>query len=142
MSDDETNGQIWGDAETTYVDWKGTAQLDQRMTLPAPAIEDAVGLDRDEWSVVGFEIGGGEHDHDLHVYAVARNLIPGGGDVWPKVAAENGGEIPATDFLIHDVDPYAFLKSITHMFELRMRSVGSGDLPIRVIRRSDVPEQD
>jgi len=91
---------------------------------------------------VGFEIGGGEHDHDLHVLAVNRDIVPEGGGVFPKIAAANGGEIPVTDFLMHDVDPYAILKAITHSFELRMRPVGAEGLPIRVTRPSDVPEQE
>ncbi|NQX35468.1 hypothetical protein [Herbiconiux sp. VKM Ac-2851] len=139
MSDDK-DGYLWGNSDM-FATWQGAAHLDQKITIPAPSIEEAVGLDHDEWLTVGFEIGGGELDHDLHIYAVHRDLVPEGGDVFPKIAAANDGEIPVTEFLVHDVDPYAFLKAITHVFELRMRSVGSQDLPIRVISRGDLPDQ-
>jgi hypothetical protein len=134
------NGFIWRDAEVTYPDWKGTAQLDQRMT--SAGIEEVVGLDRDEWMVIGIDIGGGELDHDLRVVAVHREIVPDGGGVLPRIADANGGEIPVTEFLIHDVDPYAVLRAITHVFELRLRLRGADGLPIRVVGQSDVPEQD
>lgn len=51
----------------------------------------------------------------------------------PAIAAANGGEIPATQFLIHDVEPYRVLQAVTHMFELRLRVRGARDLPIRIM---------
>ncbi|KJL35474.1 hypothetical protein [Microbacterium azadirachtae] len=131
---------IWRDAEVTYPDWNGTAQLDQRMT--APGIETLIGLDPDEWFVIGLDIGGGEHKHELRVVAVAREHVPDGGDVLPRIADANGGAIPVTEFLVHDVDPYEILQRITHMFELRMRVRGARDLPIKVTALGDVPTQD
>jgi len=126
-----TDGFLWRDAEVTYPDWSGIAQLDERKT--SKQIEEVVGLDGDEWMVIGLDIGGGEHDHELRVVAVHRNLVPGGGDVLPKIAA--------TEFLVHDVDPYEVLHAITHMFEMRLRTRGSRDLPIRITSQSDLPEQ-
>lgn len=131
---------LWDDATVTYPDWTGTAQLDRRIT--APSIGSVVGLDPGEWLVIGFEIGGGEHAHRLKVVAVRRSDVPEGGDILPSIAEANGGEIPATEFLVHDVDPYAVLKAITHQFKLRMRARGTGDLPIRIVALGDVPEQD
>lgn len=134
-----TEGFIWRAAEVTYADWSGNAQLDQRMT--ADGLEQYVGLDPDEWMIVGFDIGGGEHGHELRVIAVPHDVIPDGGDVYPKIAAANAGEIPATEFLVHDVDPYELLQKFTHVFELRMRAQGARDLPIRIMARADLPEQ-
>lgn len=131
---------IWRPAEVTYPDWNGNAQLDQRRT--AGGLEEVVGLDRDEWLIVGFDIGGGEHAHHLRVVAVHRDLVPDGGDVFPRIAEANGGEIPATEFLIHNVDPYEVLRRITHVFELRMRARGSRDIPIRITSLGDLPAQD
>lgn len=140
-----SDGFLWRDAEVTYPDWNGTAQLDERQTATEVGgyltPEQRVGLDPDEWTIVGLDIGGGEHGHELRVVAVHRDLIPEGGDVFPKVADANNGQIPATEFLIHDVDPYEFLRSIAHMFELRMRVQGTRDLPIRIVAQADVPEQ-
>lgn len=134
-----THGFLWRDAEVTYPDWSGNAQLDQRMT--SKQLEEVVGLDRDEWMVIGLDIGGGEHDHELRVVAVHRDLMPDGGDVLPKIAASNNGEIPATEFLVHDVDPYKVLQAITHLFEMKLRRRGTRDLPIRIMSQSDLPEQ-
>lgn len=134
-------GFAWGDATVTYPDWSGGAQLDERMAGTSPGLEAAVGLDPDEWLVCGIDIGGGESSHDLRVVAVHRDNVPEGGDVFPRIAETNGGEIPVTEFLIHDVDPYEVLRSVTHVFEMRLRSRGTRDLPIRVMTQSDVPEQ-
>lgn len=128
----------WRKAEVTYPDWSGTAQLDQRMT--AAGIEEVVGLDPDRWTVVGIHIGGGERAHDLHVVAVDHAIFPDGNDVFPRIAEANGGVIPATDFLVHDVDPYKVLQAITHVFELRLRHRGTRDIPIRVTALGDAPE--
>lgn len=139
MASMDNEGFIWRDAEVTYPDWKGTAQLDQRLT--APGIAEVVGLDPEEWFVVGFDMGGGEIEHDLHVIAVHRNDFPDGVSL-QSVADANGGELPVTDFLIHDVDPYEVLRKITHIFELRMRVRAADEITIRVVAQSDVPEQE
>ncbi|MGO0578252.1 hypothetical protein [Ornithinimicrobium panacihumi] len=114
------DGFIWGDASVTYPDWVGTAQLDERKT--AAQVEEVVGLDHKEWLVIGLDLGGGEDGgHELRVVAVHRDNVPEGGDVLPRIAAANNGEIPVTEFLIHDKDPYEVLQAITHSFELRLR---------------------
>lgn len=133
------NGSIWRDAEVTYPDWKGTAQLDQRRTTTS--IEEMIGLDRHAWMVVGLDIRGGKSGQNLHVVAIDRKDVPEGGDVLPRIAEANGGEIPVTEFLVHGVDPYAVLHAVTHMFELRLRLARSVGIPIRVVRQSDVPER-
>ncbi|MEW1955138.1 hypothetical protein [Terrabacter sp. NPDC080008] len=126
---------IWGDAAVTYPDWKGTAQLDQRMT--GKQLEEIIGLD-DGWLVVGLDMGGGETRHDLRVLAVRPDQVPEGGGVLPVIAAQNGGEIPVTEFLVHNVDPYAVLRAITHMFELRLRISSTERLPIRIVEQGDL----
>ena len=135
-----TDGFIWRAAEVTYPDWDGTAQLDERMT--GAQLNELVGLDSDEWMIIGLDIGGGEHRHELRVVAVHSSLVSDGGDVLPGIAGSNRGEIPATEFLIHDVDPYEVLQAISHMFEFRLRLRGARDLPIRIMSTADVPEQE
>jgi hypothetical protein len=120
---------VWGDAEVTHPDWKGTAQLDQKITGQT-SLYDLVGLDHDEWMIIGLDLGGGEHKHNLHVIAV-----PAGTNIHDQ------DEIQATDFLIHDVDPYRLLKAMSHVFELRMRLRALVNVPIRIVELSDVPEQ-
>jgi hypothetical protein len=120
---------VWGEAEVTYPDWKGTAQLDERMTGQT-SLYDLVGLNHDEWLIIGLDLGGGEHKHNLHVIAVPAGTNIHGQD-----------EVQATDFLIHDVDPYQVLQAMTHVFELRMRLRGLVGVSIRIVEQSDVPEQ-
>lgn len=127
----------WADASVTYPDWVGTAQLDQRAT--APGVAAAVGLDPERWLVVGIDIGGGEHAHHLHVVAVDQTELRSGEGL-SELAAANGGQLPVTDFLIHDADPYAVLKAITHMFQLRLRVRGLAAVPIQVVALADGPD--
>ena len=126
----------------TYPDWVGDAVLDQKRTGPKQ-IEELVGLDPKKWRVVGIDIGGGEEHHSLAVVAVDRALCDEHqGGVFPKIAAEHNGDLPVTHFLIHDADPYEFLKKITHSFEFRMRIASTKDLNIVVENHSDIPKQE
>lgn len=129
------DGFIWGDAQVTYPDFSGTAQLDKRMT--GKSVNEVVGLG-DEWLVIGLDLGGGETRHELQVIAVHKDAMPSG---LAGMAEASGGEIHATSFLVHDVDPYEVLRAITHQFELRLRVRGTLDYPIRIMSQADVPEQ-
>jgi hypothetical protein len=50
------DGELWGDASVTFPDWMGTAQVDERRTVPWEGLGRTVGLDADEWQVVGFSV--------------------------------------------------------------------------------------
>lgn len=128
------DGEIWDDANVTYPDWQGTAQLDERMTIPWHGLERAIGLDREQWQIVGFSIGGGELGYHLQVVAAPR-------DVWDNVKPGDNSEIEVTEFLVHDVDPLAILQQMTHMFELKMRIRSVEGRPIRVRAVSDLPSE-
>ncbi|WP_138758740.1 hypothetical protein [Modestobacter altitudinis] len=121
------DGFLWGEAEVTYPDWVGTAQLDKRMT--GPSLNDLVGLNHDDWFIIGLDIGGGEHSHALRVIAI------------PQGAETAEEEVVATEFLIHNKDPYEILQAMTHVFELRLRVSRFADRPIRIMSLSDVPEK-
>ena len=137
-----TDGHLWGEASVTYPDMKGSAQLDVSMTRAR--IEQLVGLDDNEWFVIGLDIGGGDTAHQLRVIAIPRDNMPAGDDVLPKISAVSGGEIQATEFLIHDVDPYEILRAISHVFELRLRvaKLADEDIHVRIVAHSDIPEQE
>jgi hypothetical protein len=132
------DASLWRSAEVSSPDWTGTAQLRQRRSAD---VVELAGLDREKWLIVGFEISGGDRGHDLRVVAMARDLIPEAADVFPKIAAENEGALPVTEFVVHDVDAYEVLRTLSHSFELRMRARGTEDLPIRIEARSEGPEQ-
>lgn len=128
---------IWRDAKVTYPDWQGTAQLDQKMT--GVTWRELIDLERESWSIVGIDIGGGEQAHDLSVVAVNRREHSGS---YAEIAARNGGALPVTEFLIHDVDPYEFLRNMSHMFEMRLKVRSVVDLDIQVTASGEVPEQE
>jgi hypothetical protein len=130
---------IWGDAEVTYPDWQGSVQIDERMT--DTSLHELVGLDSDKWMIVGVDIGGGEGEHELRVLAIDASLAPEGGNIYPRIADQHGGELPVTNFLIHDVDPYEVLKAMSHVLDLRVRVRSLIGTPIRVTSYKDVPEQ-
>lgn len=110
--------------------------------MTTPNIFDVLDLDHDEWMIVGLAIGGGEHGLDPRVMAVHRDQI-GSSTSWVAVdiAANNNGEIPVNEFLVHDVDPYEVLKAIVHMFDLRLRVSSFNQFPIRVVEQGDIREQ-
>ena len=128
------DGELWGDARVTFSDWKGTAQLDERKTVPWQGLAGTVGLDADKWQVVGFSIGGGEHGFNLRIAAAPR-------DVWENYDRDGGGEIEVTEFLVHDVDPLEILSQMTHMFELKMLIRGLSGDQVRVRALSDLPKE-
>jgi hypothetical protein len=132
------DGFIWKAPALFSPDWTGTAQLAQQ---PSADLARLAGLDSDEWLIVGFDIHDNEDGHDLRVIAVHRDLMPEAAAVLPKIAEEHGGEIPATAFLVHDVEPYDVLRTLTRRFELQMRARGSRDLPIRITAVVEGPEQ-
>lgn len=127
------DGELWGDASVTHPDWKGTAQVDERRTVPWDGLARTVGLDADEWQIVGFSISGGERHFDLRIAAAPR-------DVWENYNHDEGGEIEVTDFLVHDVDPLEILSRMTHMFELKMFIRGLTGDQVRVRALSDLPK--
>jgi len=132
---------IWDDPSIEFRDWQGKMQLDQRKT--GPLLNDLIGLDFDRWFIVGLHITGGERKPKLHVLAVGRNIFPAPAEapVLQRVAAAHGGEVPVTDFEIHDADPYVVLQAMTHWVDFRLRHRSIGDLPVRVTATGDVPEQ-
>jgi hypothetical protein len=137
------DGYLWGDASVSYPDWQGTAQLDQRMT--SAGIEELVGLDPDEWSVIGVVIGGGESGlHPLEVVAVHTSVPME--DRRPDESlfdamARAGGELPATHFRVHEADAFELLLQVMHVFDFRLRSRGVVGVPIRIMSQADLPEK-
>lgn len=125
--------EIWGEANVSFPDWKGTAQLDERHTLPWKGLARMVGLDTEEWQVVGFNIGGGELGYGLRVYATPR-------EAW--VRADGESDVEVTEFLVHDVDPLKILQEMTHVFELNMRIRGLDQRKVRITALSDLPPQE
>ena len=117
--------------------WRGVARLELRRT--ELSLEESVGLTPADWKIVGMDLGGGECDHGLRVMAVHRSDIPAGDSALDQLVDINGGSIPVTEFLIHDVNPYDFLLSITKIFGLHLRINQFATLPLRVVMHADSP---
>lgn len=127
----------WGTASVTYPDWQGTVQIDHRMTGEGHDLLEIAGLDPESWTVIGLEIGGGETAFDLHLIAVSREVAPLSGDGWKAVAEAHGGSIPATQFLVHGVDPFEVVRAISHGFNLRANVRAVAGTPIRIDQLED-----
>jgi hypothetical protein len=132
------DGTIWSEASVTSADWSGSAQLDQRRTVDLAGM---IGLDAEEWLIVGLDIQGTEHGHSLRVLAVRADSIPEAADLFRSAAAAGDGEIRATEFLVRDVDPYRILRACTQELQLRMRARGTREFPIRIVSQSEIREQ-
>lgn len=118
----------WQEASVAFPDYAGHVELDFRMTNSA--LEDA-GLDRERWQVIGFEWDRGEQSDTIYAIAVDK-------------AKDNPDDdtVRATKILLHDVDPAAFLHSITHSFGMTLRSRGTAGKTIVIDELADIPEQD
>lgn len=131
---------VWREAEVTYPDFKGTAQLDRKITGTSGFT--VAGIDEDKWLVVGLDIGGGEHGHSLRIVAIDKEGIPEDEGNFFSYLIRHHGYIPVTEFLLHNVDPYEVLQSITHSFELRLRSRNLVGKTVTVTALGDIPAQD
>lgn len=126
----------WGkEADVTYTPvWTGNIALDEKMTGPTD-IYGITGIDPDEWQIIGLDLGGGETQLDTHVIAVHRSEV---GDQHLSTQSE----INAVDILVHGVDPFALLRELTHMLEIRMRVQAVNDAKITITKLADQPRQE
>ena len=51
------------------------------------------------------------------------------------------GELQVTVLVLHDVDPYAVIRAMTHVAEFRMRTRRVLGVTLRVTSAADIPEQ-
>jgi hypothetical protein len=101
-----------GPAGGTYNDWKGTVAAESIRTTPgAEALYELAQVDRNDWLIVGVDVGGIPRDTWATVYAVPTSLITKFDD-WARVAAENGGVLPVVAFDIRHKDGAAAAKAL------------------------------
>ena len=86
-----------GPADVQYNDWKGTVALDNPDAMMA--LYTIAGLESDEWTIVGFDLHGGNYSSSADVYAIERSAVQNFND-WARIAAENNGNIPVTRFRV------------------------------------------
>lgn len=129
MNEDE---EVWGPANVLFPDWKGSVQLDYRMTGPWD-LYDAIGLDKENWVLVGLSIHSGEDgSRSMNVYATPY-------DAWHKEKKDATVDLEVTEFYVHDVDPFEILERMTHVFDLRMRLRYLEERRFVIRSRSDLP---
>jgi hypothetical protein len=125
----------WGYAEVGFPDWKGTAQLDEKMT-GTESIYDYTGVDEDEFMIIGLDFGGGESGmQDLHVIAVRKVELDG-----RHIA--DVADLRAVDIQVHDVDGWEVVKKMTHYLDVRFRRRAVENATITITELLDSPPQD
>jgi len=132
---------IWGDASVGFPDWHGTVQLDEIRTRRS--LNEITGVP-DHWRIVGLDWGGGEElDHRANPrsqpHEMSAVVVPAEADI--DALVEQHGHLPVTMLALHNVDPYAVIKAMTHVVEFRMRRRNVVGLTMRVTESGDIPEQ-
>lgn len=131
--------EILKTASSSYGDWTGTAAADEHQTVGHRSPYEVVGLDPDQWWIVGFDFR--ETDltskDGLYVYAVQKDAM--GITSWDAIQlhGEANGSVPVTSFLVHGVAPVELISESFNQFhvQLRTRNVGH-DLDI--VERADL----
>lgn len=97
----------FGPASVQYGDWSGTVSLDS--PDDHEELYRIAGVDPDTWKICGIDIfGGAGMGIRASVLAVRRDLIDKFDD-WARVAQENGGAIPVTEFELREGTALGFL---------------------------------
>ncbi|CAN3701135.1 MULTISPECIES: hypothetical protein [unclassified Microbacterium] len=124
-------------AGTQYDDFRGTAAADGH----GPALTElaeAVGLDLDRYMLVGVQFGHSQlRGRDgLTLFAVDREQL--GGLTLAEYSTRHG-EIPVTDFLVHELRALDVLSRGLKRFKVQLisRAVPE-DVPLRRISRDDL----
>ncbi|WP_396909545.1 hypothetical protein [Mycolicibacterium sp.] len=123
----------WGDASVTYPDWGGTAVLEGKMT-GSEDIYDFTGIDRDEWQIVGLDLGGGGNLMDTHIIAVRKSD--------DDTHLSERSHVEAADIRVHGLDPFELLRKLTKQLDIRMRVRAVKNATIMVTELLDEPPQE
>jgi hypothetical protein len=125
------DGELWGDASVTYPIGRAPRSLTSGRRCRGQGLARTFDLGADAWEVIGISIG-----EVKHLFKVKIVATPSG--VWENFTPDDGGEIEVTEFLVHDADPLAVLRQITHMSELKMLIRGPSGNQVRVRTLSDL----
>lgn len=127
---------VWGDAEVSFPDWMGTAQLDQRLHGPV-GVYELTGIDPEEWLIVGLDFFAGERGmHQPHVIAVRKSELG-------ERHISDVSDVRAAKIQIHNgVDPFELLRQMTHLLNMRFRIRATKNATITITEILDEPPQD
>lgn len=129
--------------------YRGTIHLDHDITTFTPFLHDVIGLDRERWSIVGFNISpnsgkylvNGRGGSDLiRVYAVDRELLSDE-EKAPGAFHSRKGDLEVVEFLCHDLTFEDLLKCFKQV-NIHLKTKGLDSLNFMVTGRADIPVQD
>ncbi len=127
--------QVFGDASVADNDWLGTAALDNPEHQP---LEEIVGLDPTEWTIVGLDLYGGSRESGLAVLAVRRALVDtADGD--PALASRPDGALPVTRFAMPAATGIELLRRFSRWSIHAQRPVGGEAVRLKVEDTAELP---
>lgn len=119
----------WGAAEVSYPDWKGTAEIDEKITGDE-SIYTVAGVDQDEWTIIGLDFGGGESGfHSPEIIVV------------PKGTDLNSDRIEAKSIRLHEVETFDLLSVMMHVMSMKFRTRRTESATIVITSHGDIPPQ-
>lgn len=131
--------EILNTARSSYGDWTGTAAADEHLTVGHRSPYEVVGLDPDQWWIVGFDFQGSDLNHKdgLYVYAVQKDTM--GITSWDAIQlhGEANGSVPVTSFLVHGVAPAELINESFNQFQVQLRTRNVGHA-LDIVERSDL----
>ena len=113
----------------TYPDWRGTAQIDEKYTGDE-SIYTIAGVDQDEWTIIGLDLGGGERG--FHKPEII--VVPSGTDL-------DSGRIEAKLIRLHDVEMFDLLRGMINVFSLKFRTRRVESAEIVITGFGNIPPQ-
>ncbi|KRE44555.1 hypothetical protein ASG92_12875 [Arthrobacter sp. Soil736] len=131
--------EILKTARSSYGDWTGTAAADEHQTTGHRTPYEVVGLDPDEWWIIGFDFQGSDltSKDGLYVYAVRKDSM--GITNWDAIQlhGEANGSVPVTSFLVHGVAPVELISESFNQFQVQLRTRNVGH-HLDIVARDDL----
>ena len=131
-------------ARSSYDDWLGTACAENSMVTSGGDLYELAGLDRDRWLILAIDMGASSHGKPpswtVRVYAADRGALGFKGVEDLEAIAQERGNIPVVDILLHDVNLDDVIKCMK-LIGIQLRN-GHLQQPLLVTGRADYPEQD
>ena len=131
-------------ARSSYDDWLGTACAEKSKVASGGDLYELAGLSQDRWLILAIDMGASSHgtppSWTVRVYAADRADLGFKGVEDLEAIAQERGNIPVVDILLHDVNLDDIIKCMKLM-KIQLR-YGHLQQPLLVTGRADYPEQD
>jgi hypothetical protein len=133
-------GRRFGSASVQYGDWHGTVSLDDPDEYGE--LERIAGVDPNDWRICAIDISGASGTGiRASVLAVRHELIEDFGD-WERVARDNDGAIPATEFELREGTALALLGTFkrSNIRASLREAIEDADLELEIVETVQPPE--